>query len=121
MVASALAGRAFWGAGLGGVPGLLSGAAGLALVFAGLSGMDIDSRGLTPGLFSGAPGANLALAGVALVAAAGPLALAGALGGELAATSLLDDDGDGPPATSRRAPPGEVPLAYAEGLPGVAY
>lgn len=109
-VGSVMAGRAFWGAALGGLPGVLLGVTGVALAAVGLSQM---SRGgaLQPGLFSGEPASLLVLSGAAVGASAGVASLLGAFLGDLLFTSLSEDEPAAPREASRRAPRGELPLA----------
>ncbi len=122
-VSSLISGRAFWGAALGGLPGIALGIGGVVLAGFGLSDMEVGSGGgLEPGLFSGAPSSTLALAGFGMVAAAGVTALVGALAGDMLLTSPSEENEPPPKAARSRLPLGdELPLALAGGRRSVAY
>lgn len=121
-VGSAIAGRAFWGAALGGVPGVLLGIGGLALAGVGLANLDIGSNGLEPALFSGDPSSTLVLAGVGMAASAGLVSLLGAFLGDVAFTALLSEEEPPAPREVSRPAPRELPLALGDIAPRrVAY
>lgn len=113
-VGSAVAGRAFWGAAVGGVPGILVGIGGIALAWIGLQDIGFGPNGPNPALFSGELSSTLLVAGVGMAASAGLLALVGAFVGDLAFTSLLSEEEPPKPRQVSRPPPRELPLAFAE-------
>jgi len=88
-IGAAMAGRPFWVPLVGGLPGLLVGAAGSALIVASLT--VLSERQTNPALAGLPANTTLLIAGIGLALAGGPIALVGTLGSDLLFGAMAGD------------------------------